>query len=59
MKRIVIVRGIPEEGFVISDLLLLRGLTNDWRNGIFETRNWIEMEEWINSEWKSGTRAFC
>lgn len=19
--------------------------------GIFETRNWIEMEEWINSEW--------
>lgn len=33
MKRIVIVRGIPEEGFVISDLLLLRGLTNDWRNG--------------------------
>lgn len=23
--------------------------------GIFETRNWIEMEEWINSEWK---RAF-
>lgn len=27
--------------------------------GIFETRNWIEMEEWINSEWKSGTRVFC
>lgn len=19
--------------------------------GIFETRNWIEMEEWINSKW--------
>lgn len=31
---------------------------DDGAAGIFEARNWIEMEEWINSEWEIDTRAF-